>query len=228
MVSQNQIIQVRIKFKKYGSLMYISHLDLAKTMQRIMVRAGIDIWYSEGFNPQPKIVFAVPLPVGVESDCEYMDIKLNSFMECEEIKQRLNNNFPMEMEVIDVYIPEQKLKNIVYIDYNIEITSKNISDNTVKELDELFKNDLFVTKKSKGNEKQINIKEYINSIDIRLNNGQILIKAIICSGSDKNLNPELLIEAIRANTPILNGSALEEFYSIKRTDMLCADLSSFK
>ena len=228
MVPQNQINQVRIAFKKYGSLMYISHLDLSKTMQRIMVRAGIDIWYSEGFNPQPRIVFAVPLPVGVESECELMDIKLNSPMECDEIKRRLNENFPSEMEVVDVYVPEQKMKNIVYIDYHIEINSKAIVSDTPLHIMRLLQGDVFVTKKSKGNEKQINVREYIHSISTYLEEGTLVIDSIIYSGSEKNLNPELLIEAIRQNTPLLNGSPLEEVYSIKRKKMLCADLTVFK
>lgn len=227
MVPQNQVSQVRIKFKKYGSLMYISHLDLAKTMQRIMVRAGIDIWYSEGFNPQPRIVFAVPLPVGVESECELMDIKLNSPMECDEIKRRLNENFPSEMEVTDVYVPEQKMKNVVYIDYIIKIQSKSINDSTPFQVMRLLQTDVFVTKKSKGTEKQINVKEYIHSVSTFIEDGTLVIKAIICSGSDKNLNPELLVEAIRENTHLLKGSPLEELYSIKRKKMLCADLSEF-
>lgn len=228
MVSQDQIIQVRIKFKKYGSLMYISHLDLAKTMQRIMLRAGIDIWYSEGFNPQPKIVFAVPLPVGVESDCEFMDIKLNSYMDCEEIKKRLNDNFPSEMEAVEVYIPNQKFKNIAYIDHDIEIISKSANEITKKQIEKLFENDLFVIKKSKGSEKEINIKDYVQSIKVSLIDGRLYINSVICAGSDKNLNPELLIEAIKSNTPILNGSPLDELYFIRRKNMLCQDLSIFK
>ena len=228
MVPQEQVSQVRIKFKKYGSLMYISHLDLARTMQRIMVRAGIDIWYSEGFNPQPRIVFAVPLPVGVESDCEDMDIKLNSHMECDAIKHALSENFPSEMEVIDVYVPEQKMKNIVYIDYDIKINSKAITEDTPLQVIRLLQNDVFVTKKSKGSEKQVNVTEYIHSISASLEDSALCISAIICSGSDKNLNPELLIEAIRANTKLLNGSPLEETYSIRRKEMLCADLTPFK
>lgn len=228
MVPQEQVSQVRIKFKKYGSLMYISHLDLARTMQRIMVRAGIDIWYSEGFNPQPRIVFAVPLPVGVESDCEYMDIKLNSHMECDEIKRALSENFPSEMEVIAVYVPEQKMKNIVYIDYDIKINSKAITEDTPLQVIRLLQNDVFVTKKSKGSEKQVNVTEYIHGISASLKDSVLCISAVICSGSDKNLNPELLIEAIRANTKLLNGSPLEETYSIRRKEMLCADLTPFK
>ena len=85
MVSENEMIPIRIKFSKKGDLVYISHLDLAKTMQRICVRSGINIWYSEGFNPQPKLVFAVPLPVGVESDTEFLDIRITKPMEHEEI-----------------------------------------------------------------------------------------------------------------------------------------------
>ena len=69
MVSENEAIKVRIKFKKYGSLMYISHLDLSRTMQRIMVRSGIDIWYSEGFNPQPRIVSDVKIGLPINSGC---------------------------------------------------------------------------------------------------------------------------------------------------------------
>ncbi|MBQ8393039.1 MAG: DUF2344 domain-containing protein [Clostridia bacterium] len=228
MVSQNEIIPIRIKFKKYGSLMYISHLDTAKTMQRIMLRAGIDIWYSEGFNPQPKIVFAVPLPVGVESECEFMDIKINSYMSCEEIKERLSYNIPNEMKIISVYIPEQKLKNIIYIDYEMEICSHSVDNETASQIENLLSGDVFVVKRSKGTEKEINIKDYIKSVSVRNENGKIIIKAIICAGGDKNLNPELLIEAIRANTKLLNGNPTEEYYSIMRKRMLCEDLTEFK
>ncbi len=228
MVSENEAIKVRIRFKKHGSLMYISHLDLARTMQRIMVRAGIDIWYSEGFNPQPKIVFAVPLPVGVESECELMDIKINAPMECEEIKRRLNDKFPSEMEALDVYFPEQKIKEIAYIDYEIRIHSSKISDDTCQRLEDLLSGDLFVMKKSKGSEKEINIKEYINSFSASIQDSELLIRTVLCSGSDRNLSPELLVDTIRKNTELLCGSPLDEYYSILRKQMLKSNLEIFK
>ena len=228
MVPQNEIIPIRIKFKKYGSLMYVSHLDTAKTMQRIMLRAGIDIWYTEGFNPQPKIVFAVPLPVGVESECEFMDIKINSYMSCEEIASRLSANFPDEMKIIDVYVPEVKLKNIIYIDYEMEITSPNVGENTANEIEELLSKDVYVIKKSKGTEKEINVRDYIRSVSVKNEDGRIKIYTVLCGGGDKNINPELVIEAIRSNTNLLNSSPVEEHYSIMRKRMLCEDLTEFK
>ncbi|MBO5212371.1 MAG: DUF2344 domain-containing protein [Clostridia bacterium] len=228
MVPENQITPIRIKFKKYGSLMYISHLDLARTMQRIIVRSGIDIWYSEGFNPQPKIVFAVPLPVGVESECEYMDIKINTPMPCDEISRRLSVNFPEEMKVVDVYVPDTKLKKISYIDYEITISSPYVEETTAQEINSLFQKDLYIIKKSKGNEKEINIREYIKSINVNYLNNNIVINTVVCSGNEKNLNPELIIEAIKKNTGILTKSPISELYSIIRKRMLCEDLTEFK
>ena len=228
MVPQKEIIPVRIKFSKLGNLMYISHLDLARTMQRIMVRSGIDIWYSEGFNPQPKIVFAVPLPVGVESLCEFMDIKINSYMSNDEIKERIENSFPGEMKVLEVYNPEQKFKNIAYIDYTIKLYSPKITEETVENIVNLFKKECMITKKSKSGEKVINISEYIRALEGENTSEGITLHAILTADNERYLNPELLIEAIRQETGLFSGEPVNEYYSILRNKMLDFDLNEFK
>lgn len=229
MVPEKEMIPVRIKFSKKGDLMYISHLDLAKTMQRIMVRSDIDIWYSEGFNPQPKIVFAVPLPVGVESDCELLDIRTTSFIDNDEIRKRIEKNFPSEMKVLDVYTPEVKFKHIAYIDYTIKLSSPKVTDKTADEIAQLFEKECNVTKITKsGNEKVVNLCEFINSISVENINGEIVIKAILCADGERYLNPELLIEAIKQNTGLLTLGTTEEYYSILRNDMLNSDLTIFR
>ena len=53
----NSKITVRIKFKKLGKLQYISHLDMVRTMNKIIVRAKLPLYYTEGFNPKPKMTF---------------------------------------------------------------------------------------------------------------------------------------------------------------------------
>lgn len=228
MVSEKEIIPIRIKFSKLGDLMYISHLDLARTMQRIIVRSGIDIWYSEGFNPQPKIVFAVPLPVGVESECELMDIKINTHMEIDEIKQRISKNFPAQMKLLDVYIPEVKFKNIAYIDYSIRIYSKDINADTCIRINELFKSECRIIKKSKSGEKEINISEYVNSVGAELKDGFVEISAILSADNDRYLNPELFIEAIKQDTGLLSSDDINEYYTILRNKMLNNDLTEFR
>ena len=67
---------VRIRFRKVGDLQYISHLDLQRTFSRILVRAKIPMWYTKGFNPHAKVIFGLPLSVGTESECEFIDLRL--------------------------------------------------------------------------------------------------------------------------------------------------------
>ena len=226
---ESEMLPVRVKFSKKGNLMYISHLDIAKTMQRIMVRADIDIWYSEGFNPQPKIVFAVPLPVGVESDCELLDIRINTPMDLNEIKNRISKNFPDEMKVLDVYVPELKFKHLAYIDYTIKLNSPKITEQTANDVENLFKNECNVTKITKsGNEKVVNLCEFINSLKAEYSNGEIIISTVLCADGERYLNPELLIEAIKKNLNILISDTTDEYYSILRNKMLNSDLTEFK
>ena len=221
-------IKVRIKFSKTGDLMYISHLDLARTMQRIILRSGIDIWYSEGFNPQPKMVFGVPLPVGVESECELMDIKINSYMSNEEIMQRINDNFPTQMRVLEVYNPEVKFKELCYIDYDISITSPKVNEALGEQIKSLFTNECKIVKKTKSGEKEINLSEYIKLLLLKCEENTLYIHTILPAGNDMNLNPELLIEAIKQNIGILNTDSPSEHYSIMRKKMLDSDLKEFR
>lgn len=228
MVSENEIMPVRIRFSKTGDLMYISHLDLARTMQRIIVRSGVDIWYSEGFNPQPRIVFALPLPVGVESTCELMDIKINHPMEFSEIKERINKSFPDEMKVLEVYAPEQKFKNIVYADYTIKLYSPRLTADTAKEINNLFDSECIVTKKSKSGEKEVDIRDFIKTVSAEYVQDCIEISAVVCAGNESNLNPELIVEAIRRHLNIMNSGTIEEYCTIMRNKMLDAELVEFK
>jgi len=66
--------RLRITFTKGENLRYISHLDLARTWERVLRRAGIPVLYSRGYHPHPKIVFAAALPVGCTGAAEVMDV----------------------------------------------------------------------------------------------------------------------------------------------------------
>jgi radical SAM-linked protein len=66
----------RIRFGKDGPLRYTSHLDLARTWERLLRRAGLPLAYSQGFNPRPKIQLAAALPLGYASSAEVLDVWL--------------------------------------------------------------------------------------------------------------------------------------------------------
>ena len=82
-----------IKFSKGEGIKFISHLDLMRTIQRIIRRSGVPIEYSKGFNPHMALSLAQPLSVGVYSD-EYMDIVLTEEMNVADLLARLNEAAP--------------------------------------------------------------------------------------------------------------------------------------
>ena len=74
-------MKLRIKFKKYGPVRFIGHLDVMRFFQKALRRAGIDVTYTTGFSPHQVMSFAAPLGVGLTSNGEYMDIQVNSLPE---------------------------------------------------------------------------------------------------------------------------------------------------
>lgn len=74
----------RIRFAKYGAVRFIGHLDVMRYFQKAVRRSGLQIRYSQGYNPHQLMVFAQPLGVGITSDGEYMDIEVeDTAPECE-------------------------------------------------------------------------------------------------------------------------------------------------
>ena len=68
--------RLRITFGKTGSLKYTSNLDVAKIWERVLRRADLPILYTRGFNTRPRIQLAMPLPLGISSECEILDVSL--------------------------------------------------------------------------------------------------------------------------------------------------------
>ena len=83
-------MKIRIKFRKWGVMKFIGHLDMMRYFQKAMRRAHIDICYSEGFSPHQIMSFAAPLGVGITSDGEYLDIEVNASESSEASMKALN------------------------------------------------------------------------------------------------------------------------------------------
>ena len=157
-------ITVRLKFAKIGNMQYISHLDLQRSFNRILVRSGLPVWYSKGFNPHIKLVFSTPLSVGTQSECEFLDIRLDRELTNEKIKELLNAEMTDELYIKEAYIPKTKFSDIAFCEYEYEIYCENACDDLAKSIGELFKaSPLNMIKKTKSGEKEIDIIPLIRS-----------------------------------------------------------------
>jgi len=111
----NETILLVIKFKIGGSLRFLSHAETVKVFQRACVRAGIEVQYSRGFNPRPKLSMPLPRSVGVESDDDLLCLRVNRdpnerrVMDYESrIKARLSEQLPEGCELLSVSVTNAK------------------------------------------------------------------------------------------------------------------------
>ena len=83
-------MKARIKFRKYGALRFIGHLDVMRFFQKVMRRADIPIAFTGGFSPHMIMSFASPLGIGLSSDGEYFDIELTEQIDSREAVRSMN------------------------------------------------------------------------------------------------------------------------------------------
>ena len=220
---------VRLKFCKVGTLQYISHLDLQRTFNRIINRACLPVWYTKGFNPHIKLVFSTPLSVGTESVCEYLDIRIDREMSCEEIKDRLNAEMTDEFYITDAYIPSSDFSEIAWASYDITVTTIGASAELAASAEKLLTTSpLIMIKKGKAGEKEVDIVKMIHSLKAEYAGERINIRATVRASSTEYLNPEFLITALKNNLSILSTDPISEHYEIMRTATLKEDMSEFR
>ena len=218
---------VRIFFEKKDMAKYISHLDLMRCFSRAVKRAGIDIWYTEGFNPHPFMTFSLPLSLGTESFCESVDIRTNDEMPFDEIKERFQSTLPDGIRVTKVAAPVHKANEICFSEFEILFYTEK-SEPVLSSLKEKTEADeINVEKKGKQGRKkvfrQVNIKENIHSIDFSENENGVLLKVVLTAGVKNNINPSLLIDAITADVKDeIKG------IDIKKTKMMLEDMTEFE
>ena len=97
---KGKIKRYRLNFTKLEKGRYLSHLELVRLFIRAFRRAGIDLVYSGGYHPMPKVSFALALPVGTESLSEIMDIQVNNIQNRPLAIERLNKELPSGIKVL--------------------------------------------------------------------------------------------------------------------------------
>lgn len=227
-------VRYLIKFTKEDSIKFISHLDLMRTIQKIMRRTELPLEYSKGFNPHIALSIAQPLSVGVYSEGEYMDIVLVEDVPCEEVIEKLNAFSARGIKFLHATkIPapkpnEKKVpQGMALIDaarYSIKVKYDDTSK-VIEELDEMMKKDEWMmVKKSKKGEKEVNLKPFVHEIKYWVKDDELVLNILISSGSREHLAPELLVEAIKERT---TGATPDYFVNIKREEMYFANGDKF-
>ena len=225
-------VRYLIKFSKEDSIKFISHLDLMRTIQKIIRRADLPVEYSKGFNPHMSLSLAQPLSVGMSSKGEYMDLVLVEELNEEFIKEKLNESAPMTIRIIEVtkviQLTEKKVPpSMALIDranYSLKLP---VEDGCIaeKSLEALLENSSWVTiKKSKKGEREIDIRPLIKDIKYWLKDEYLVINCTLACGSREHLSPDLLSTYIKSNC---EGFDTERFTYMERNEMYAEKNGAF-
>ena len=220
---------VRVRFYKKGSLAYIAHLDLVRTMTKAIARAKIPVRYSEGFNPHPRLSFATAMSIGLESECEFMDIRLEKTVDPAALLEALNQNLTEELAGTEAYIPVFKLNDIAYSSYVFRIRTEGASEALARLCEEaLHRSPVTVFKRSKSGDKDTDISGSIKSVSARFEKDELVLDACLAADNAGFLNPEYLITYLKGTLGILSGDPLSQGYTIVRTGLYTSDMTPFR
>lgn len=191
------VLKARIKFKKYGALRFIGHLDVMRFFQKAIRRAHIPIAYTEGYSPHMIMSFANPLGIGITSEGEYFDIELKESISSQEAVARLNEVMVEGMEVLSFrqIAEEKKMTGMAIVaaaDYLLDITSKTLPQNWESQIEAfLSQSEIRILKQTKRSEKEVDIKPLIYRMEMQ--DHKLFMQ--LAAGSVENLKPGLVMEA---------------------------------
>ena len=218
--------EVRAVFSKTDRAVYISHLDLMRTIQRAVKRAKLPVWYSEGFNPRIYLCCPLPLALGVYSECEAVDFYVIEDISLEEIKERLNKVLPDGIHINKVYEPVNKNKDISQAEYNICMSCS--SGDTAAQFEAFMSAGKIEVKKrtKKKGEVTIDIKPMTEILSVSAgDNGSAQILCRLPAGVETNVNAAVLADAFIEKCSE-KGITAECLY-VKRTKILCKYQAEF-
>ena len=195
----------RLRYAKTGISSYLGHLDIQNSFMRAISLAGLPVVYSQGFNRRPKISSGPALPLGYTSDAEYMDILM--FRQVESIVDDLNQHLPTGVEVLDIEWYQGRIESvtgqitaikqqIILEDIPVEMSLDALKQNFEQ------KKNVYIKRERKQRVISLDIKEYIQSIEIEGNRLDVI--TLVQNGKGIRLNEFLpaFFEVPIENLPI--------------------------
>lgn len=210
----------RLCFSKDKDMKYISHLDLQRAFTRALRRGAIPVAFSQGFNPQPRLIFAAPLAVGLEGKNEYLDLYLTSCWEKGVLKQILQEQLPGGLAIktiTTVDLSAEPLSALVEANLYVALFP-SFSEQYALTINDILQAKEIVTVRAGKKERQVDIRPFIFSLKLKNNSGSAQLFMLLAAGSKGGARPEEVlsffpggketVKVFRENIFLRNGETL--------------------
>lgn len=195
--------KLRLLFRKEGRAVYISHLDLLRTFQRVFLREGLVLRHSQGFHPHPLMSFALPLPVGQSSDCEILDFEVDGALDCAALPDALNRFMPEGIVAVDCWEAVRPVRELDALRCRVELVyDGGVTPEVLQAVRDLFaREEIVIQKRTKHKAMaDVDIRPLIRSLTFAAAGDTICIDAVVAA-QNPGLNPALLATAVETCLP---------------------------
>ena len=179
------MLRLLIRFRVFGLARFLSHAETVAVFQRACIRAGINLKYSNGFNPRPKLSLPLPRSVAIESDDELLSIQLEETSTdeseiCSKAKESLSRQLPRGIELIGVELTEAKSVVPSWAEYFFAVKPEFSDDNLKKRIDSLLENTSVVIQRKGPKPKKKDVRGFLETI--RLDAAGMVVRCNITGG----------------------------------------------
>ena len=192
-----------IKFSKGGYAKYTSHLDLLRFFKRAFRKTGIDLKYSQGFNPHPKLGFAQPLSLGYSGDNELLEFETETKHEPDELTALLRPEMPEGLDIKWCGELNKGIKSLAAeaekARYTVLIPVAEYDGNIEETIDGYLAQDRILAMKRRKKDKkmvEVDIKDKIRTLTGRYADDTIILSMWLDCGSESNCSPELVVSSL--------------------------------
>lgn len=200
-----KVQRLRVKFTRGDELKYITHLDLMRFWERALRRADIPIAYSEGFSPHPQIALAAPLPVGVTSEAELMDVFLEEVMTLNEFIRRVTPQLPPSVRILraeeaGLTLPALQAE-VRAAEYEVEV--EHGCDDLPRRIDDFMRSERVMWEQKRDDEvRRYDLRSLVHDIELRgTHDGVARLKMLLRSDSSGSGRPEQVAAALGLPAP---------------------------
>lgn len=205
---------MRVCFSKGERVRFLSHLDLMKTLVMAMRRAKIPFAFTKGFNPRPKVSMGPPLPVGITSEAEYMDLELEEEISLLFFSKGLTAQLPLDLSLKQVAAIGEGPSLMALLDtacYLIPFPTRMEEKAHFHAFNDSFaQEDLTILRTKKGRTKKVDLKPLIKKYELTLRDSILEVRCFVSIGQQGNVRPEELLEVFPKVSQRLKRPSLTE------------------
>lgn len=171
--------KVRVHYTKTGSARYFSHLDVARIFEITARKTSIPLVYTQGKSPHPKFSFGPPLPVGITSIAEYLDVEIE-LKDGTDIQTQLNSVFPEGIQIVQykiLFVKVPALSAVINLaDYKINWHDSGVPEKVVSNW--MKSEEVWIDSKIRDEIQKINIRPYVEEMQIDDNELYVRTQAV--------------------------------------------------